>query len=483
MKNRHRSFVFSIIPILLFSVPITANNSALTGGQATALTTELVATGFNKPVYLTSIAKDTSRLFIVEQQSGLVKIIKNGIILSRPFLDISDRVNGSGFERGLFSIAFHPEFESNRFFYVNYTNSAGDLAISRFEVSATEPDSADASSEFNLLTIPEPEANHNGGIVMFGPNDGYLYIAVGDGGGAGDVHGTIGNGQDVNTLLGKVLRIDVDGGIPYSIPPANPFICPDSLDEIWASGLRNPWRMSFDRLTGDLYIADVGQGSWEEINFQSGESIGGENYGWRLKEGFHCYNPPTDCDPGGLTDPITEYSHTDGCSITGGYVYRGCAIPDLKGTYFYADWCNGRIWSFRYENQQVVDSMERTTELAPGGGNSIDQISSFGEDARGEMYILDHSDGEVYRIIPVEPVESECGSDCCQIPGDSNHDGVTNVGDIVHLSAHIFQGGPPPVCRAESDTNADCSINIGDMVFLINRVFNNGPAPNCGGCS
>ncbi len=448
---------------------------------ATALTTVRIASGLNRPVYLTYPPGDSTRLFVVEQQTGRIRIIRNNSVLARPFLDIGSLISVSS-ERGLLSMAFHPDFPDSAYFYVNYTNASGALTLARFTVSP-DPDSADAGSELILLTVPEPEANHNGGTIAFGPNDGYLYLGLGDGGGGGDLHGTIGNGQDSTTLLGSILRIDVNSGAPYAIPPDNPFVGRSGADEIWAYGLRNPWRMSFDRANGDLYIADVGQNAWEEIDFQPASSAGGENYGWRLMEGLHCYNPPTDCDPGGLVYPITDYSHANGCAITGGYVYRGCRIPDLRGTYFYGDYCSGRIWSFRYDGATMTDSTERTAELAPGNGMSIDNISSFGEDIEGELYILDLADGEIYKIVPAEPVTSDCGQlGCCDIPGDANDDAFVDIGDPVFLINYIFKSGPPSACNAEADVNTDCAVDIGDAVDLINFIFRNGPAPLCSDC-
>jgi glucose/arabinose dehydrogenase len=468
-----------LIYMLGFLIPVLTNIPA----WGTALTTELVASGFSKPVYLTSPPDDSLRLFILEQHSGEVIIVRNDIVLSRPFLDIGNRISTS-FERGLLSMAFHPDYQANGYFYVNYTNSSGDLVISRFQVSASDPDSADNSSEFILLTIDEPEANHNGGTLLFGPSDGYLYIGVGDGGGSGDNHGTIGHGQDSTTLLGTILRLDINSGSPYAIPPDNPFVGRSGRDEIWIYGLRNPWRMSFDRDTGDLYIADVGQGVWEEIDFQPTTSNGGENYGWRLMEGAHCFNPSSNCDPGGLVNPIAEYSHSDGCSITGGYIYRGCRIPDLRGTYFYSDWCNGRIWSFRYDGIALIDSTERTAELAPGGGRSIDNISSFGEDTQGELYIIDHADGEIYKIVPAEPVPSDCDQiGCCTTPGDANNDEFVNVGDAVLVINYVFRGGPAPICHASADANIDCTVNVGDAVYLISYIFKDGASPQCVNCA
>lgn len=453
--------------------------TAAFGQGATPLTTVRVGLGFTQPVFLTSPPNDTSRLFIVEQ-GGAIKIIKNGTTLTRPFINISDRIS-TGFERGLLGMAFHPNYAANRYFYVNYTDVNGDVRLSRFQASTGDPDSAVLTSESILLTVQEPEPNHNGGTVAFSPVDGYLYLSLGDGGSGGDPHGTIGNGQDLTTLLGKILRLDVDGGTPYAIPSDNPFVGIPGRDEIWSYGWRNPWRLSFDRLNGDMYIGDVGQGLYEEIDFESITSGGGQNYGWRLMEGFHCYNPSTNCDPGGLTYPVTEYTHSLGCSVTGGYVYRGCRIPDLRGTYFYADYCSGRIWSFRYNGSTMTDSTERTAEL--GGGTSIGSPSSFGEDSRGELYITDHDDGEVYKIVPAGPVQSDCGDPgCCLVPGDANGDGSANVGDGVFLINRVFKNGAAPGCSAEADVNNDCSVNVGDAVFMINRVFKNGAAPTCSLC-
>jgi len=376
--------------------------------SATEITTTRVASGLSSPVFVTSPSGDMQRVFIVEQP-GRIMILKNGEVLPAPFMDISERVSFGG-ERGLLGLAFHPDYDNNDYFYVNYTNNSGNTVVSRFGATG-DPDIADPNSEFILLTITQPFSNHNGGMIAFGPSDGYLYIGMGDGGSGGDP----GNrAQNDGLLLGKMLRIDVDGGVPYGIPPDNPFIGPGNpLDEIWAKGLRNPWRFSFDRSTHDLYIADVGQNIWEEVDFQPSTSPGGENYGWRLMEGNHCYNPSENCDPGGLTYPIYEYSHGGSpfrCSVTGGYVYRGSAIPDLQGRYFFADYCSAQIWSFLYDGNNVTELIDRTAELAPGEGLSIDDISSFGEDAFGELYIVDIG-GEVFKIVPVNgaPTLSEWG--------------------------------------------------------------------------
>lgn len=366
--------------------------------SATEITSIRVASGLSSPVFVTSPAGDLQRLFIVEQP-GIIKILKDGVILPDPFLDIAARVSFGG-ERGLLGLAFHPDYDNNDYFYVNYTNNSGNTVISRFEVTG-DPDIADPASEFILLIISQPFSNHNGGMIAFGSSDGYLYIGMGDGGSGGDP----GNrSQNDGLMLGKILRIDVDGGDPYGIPPDNPFVGPGNpLDEIWAKGLRNPWRFAFDRLAGDLYIGDVGQNAWEEIDYQPASSLGGENYGWRFMEGNHCYNPSNDCDPGGLTYPIHEYSHGGSpfrCSVTGGYVYRGSAIPDLQGRYFFADYCSDQIWSLLYDGDNVTELIDRTAELDPGEGLTINDISSFGEDAAGELYIVDLG-GEVFKVVPV----------------------------------------------------------------------------------
>ncbi|MFQ5494843.1 MAG: IPTL-CTERM sorting domain-containing protein, partial [Phycisphaerae bacterium] len=295
-------------------------------------------------------------------------------------------------------LAFHPDYANNGWFFVNYTDLAGDTVVARFQVTA-DPDIAGAASEQIILQIPQPFPNHNGGWLGFGPGDGFLYIATGDGGGSG---GPLNNGQNTARLLGKMLRIDVDTASPFAIPPDNPFVgVAGALDEIWAFGLRNPWRCAFDSETGELFIADVGQDVVEEIDVQPAASPGGENYGWRCREGGNCFDPAC-CNNAGFTDPVHTYTHGGlpfRCSITGGEVYRGCAIEGLAGTYFFADLCSNQIWSFRF-NGSVVGFQERTAELAPGGGLNISGVSSFGRDALGELYIVDLFDGEVFKIIP-----------------------------------------------------------------------------------
>jgi len=384
------------------------NRSALCAGvpsvSGTALASVRVAHGLTRPVHVTAPPLDPSRLFIVEQ-GGLVKILKNGVVLPAPFLDIRSRVSCCG-ERGLLSLAFHPDYEANGYFFVNYTNTAGDTEVRRFSVSAN-PDQADASSSVLVIAIPQDFANHNGGQIAFGP-DGYLYVGMGDGGSGGDPNE---RSQDPMQLLGKMLRLDVSV-MPYAIPATNPFVGdPGVRDEIWALGLRNPWRFAFDRDTGDLYIADVGQNQFEEVDVQPAASSGGENYGWDVFEGNACYEPTppaTSCPspPLGFTFPVLVYDHSVGCSITGGHVYRGCRLPDLRGTYFYSDFCSPFVKTFRGVSGGVAQNLgDVTADIAPGGGLSIGGLSSFGEDARGELYLVDYGggangQGEVYKIVP-----------------------------------------------------------------------------------
>lgn len=360
------------------------------------LTTELVAQGFKDPLFLISPRGDTERLFILEQNSGQIKIIKNGEVLETPFLDIG-RLASQGGERGLLGLAFHPNYSENGYFFINYTDNRGDTVISRYKVS-DDPDVADPESASVIMKADQPYSNHNGGMIAFGP-DGYLYIGHGDGGSANDPKNI---SQDTKRELGKILRIDVDGGEPYSIPEDNPFVNdPEVLDSIWALGLRNPWRFSFDSKTGDMYIADVGQNKIEEISFQPAASKGGENYGWRCMEGTRCTGlDGCVCNSPELMGPIHEYTHSGGnCSVTGGYVYRGSAIPKLDGTYFFADFCSGNIWSFKWDGEKITEFKERKEELKPDQkGKSIRYITSFGQDADGELYILD-KDGDIFKIV------------------------------------------------------------------------------------
>jgi len=346
---------------------------------ATSISLTRVADGFTRPVAIGNAGDGSGRLFVVEQ-GGTVRIVRNGTVAPQPFLDISALVTAGG-EQGLLGIAFPPGFAARQSFYINYINRTGigNSVIARYSIGSS-PDLADPASRQELLTIVQPFANHNGGQLAFGPDD-LLYIGSGDGGSSGDPQG---NGQNTVSLLGKILRLDVlSGTAPYAIPAGNPF-----GNEIWAYGLRNPWRFSFDRQNGDLYLADVGQNTREEINYQPGNSGTGVNYGWNIMEGSLCFLTPS-CSSAGLAMPVAEYDHVDGnCSVTGGYVYRG-SEPSLRGTYLYGDFCSGRIWGLRrsgttWENRLLLDSTL--------------QISTFGEDESGELYLADHAGGVIFRI-------------------------------------------------------------------------------------
>lgn len=355
-------------------------------------------TSANSPVDLINAGDGSGRLFIVER-GGRIRIWDGRV--QRTFLDIGSRVNtndSGGDERGLLGLAFPPDYSTKGHFYVNYISSAtsprGATVISRFSVNRANPNDALETSEEVLLIISQPEPNHNGGQIHFGP-DGYLYIGMGDGGGAGDVHGSIGNGQATNTFLGKMLRIDVEGtpdpGSNYAIPSDNPFLLdPEVPDEIWSFGLRNPWRWSFDRKTGDMYIADVGQYEWEEVNFIPASSTGGENFQWRRIEGFNTFNIGTQITKGTSTDPVFEYDHNAGSSITGGYVYRGQEHPRMEGIYFFGDYNSGRVWGLQQDpSGNWIDRQLLETSL---------RISSFGEDEAGNLYVASLFTGAIHRL-------------------------------------------------------------------------------------
>jgi glucose/arabinose dehydrogenase len=337
---------------------------------------EPVISGLVRPLDIQNAGDGSGRLFIVEQ-AGVIRILQNDALLETPFLDINERVDDSGNEQGLLGLAFHPEFAQNGFFYVNYTEAGGDTVIARFTASGNV---ADANSEFRLFGVKQPFPNHNGGGLAFGP-DGRLYIALGDGGSGGDPQG---NGQNRNTLLGKILRIDVDSGEPYAIPADNPF-----GSEVFHYGLRNPFRFSFDALTSDLWIGDVGQGAWEEINFLPAGTPGGINFGWNRFEGMHDYSAgeiPADYRP-----PLFEYGHDQGCSVTGGYVYRG-SMPEWQGVYFYGDYCSGKVWG-ALRIVTATDETSTSTVLFETGA----QITSFGVDEAGEIYLADRN-GNILRL-------------------------------------------------------------------------------------
>jgi glucose/arabinose dehydrogenase len=373
-----------VLGCFLFSIPY-AN------GQVTEINISLatVASGFTSPVGMATPGDGSGRIFVFEQ-GGKVKIVKNGAINKVPFLDLSSRLDGLNIaysEKGLLGMAFHPEFKKNGRFFVYY--SAPDnlpkfdhkSIVAEYKVSLTDADKA-STEETIIMEIFQPESNHNGGNLVFGP-DGYLYIGTGDGGGANDEHGTIGNGQDLNSLLGKILRIDVDQAKPYAIPEDNPFKGKQNhRPEIFAYGLRNPWRFSFDDVTGKLFCGDVGQNKYEEINIIEK----GGNYGWRIMEGYHCFNPSFNCDKTGLKLPITEYDHETGISVCGGYMYRGMSFPSLHGYYFFGDW-SGKLFSLKRTPENTWDRIE--VNVNKTGKNEIDgKINSMGVDDKGDVYVI-----------------------------------------------------------------------------------------------
>ena len=365
-----------------------------------------------------------SRLFLIDQDGRILVYTGGTNPLPTPFLDIRDRVLFGG-EQGLLGLAFHPNYATNGFFYVNYTDNDGDIVVARFVASPPGGNVADPNSETMVLGVSHPgESNHNGGQIRFGP-DGYLYIATGDGGGGGDPND---NGQNLNSLLGKILRIDVNSGAPYGIPATNPFLkTAGARQEIWSYGLRNPWRFTFDRTTGDMFIADVGQGLWEEIDFEPA-AAGGRNYGWRRMEGTHCYPPGSSCNPASLVLPIAEYPHSLGCSVTGGFRHRGATPSEHVGTYFFGDYCTGRIWGATPNG----DGSWTAVQLLDTALN----ISTFGEDSAGNVYVGHHA-GELYRI-----------ASASALPRLSISKAGTGTGLVTSSSAAIYCG---TICGLEAN--------------------------------
>jgi len=455
------------------------------------MTTELIAGGLQRPVGMAAPDGDFSRIFVIEKR-GRIRVIQDGVLLGTPFLDIDSLVGGgtsTNDERGLLGIAFHPDYLNNGFFYLDYTNNSSNTTIARYQVSGDPATSnvANPASGSVLLTISQPFANHNGGWIAFGPNDGYLYIAMGDGGSGGDPSD---RAQNLNQRLGKLLRIDVDGGPPFGIPPDNPFVGVAGDDLIWAYGLRNPWRNSFDPITGDLIIADVGQNVWEEVDFQPGTSIGGDNYGWRCMEGNHCFTASSGCTcfEAGLVFPIHEYSHGGSpfrCSITGGEIYRGCAMPEMQGTYFFADFCSNQIWSFETDGVTISNFQDRTAELDPPSG-FISSIASFGRDGFGEVYIIEQgstaSNGELWKIVPVDPTPvNDCNNngieDGCEVADgsktDSNGNGVPDAcecpGALAPPLAEAFVADP---CVNDTDCPNEATCLAGRCYAPKNRYIN-----------
>jgi glucose/arabinose dehydrogenase len=349
---------------------------------------EPVVSGLLSPLGVVNAADGSGRIFVVER-AGVVRLVRDGTLAQAPFLDITDRVLSGG-ERGLLGLAFHPDFPDDPRLFVDYTDAEGRTQIASFTVDPADPDRADPGSEVRILTQRQPYANHNGGAIAFGP-DGYLYIAFGDGGSGGDPHG---NGQSLETVLGKILRIDIDrteGDLFFAIPADNPFVGRERANgAIWLLGLRNPWRMSFDRATGDLWIGDVGQNAWEEVDVARAE-IGGTNFGWNRMEGAHCFRPISGCEDPALALPVTEYSHdVGGCTVIGGGVYRGTDQPLLAGGYLFGDYCSGLVWA-------IDPASEGPVEPALVGDTGA-TISSFGEDEAGEMYVTDLRSGELLKL-------------------------------------------------------------------------------------
>ena len=369
-----------IVPLLALFVSIATPVAAQEKWPAVAL--EKFVSGLKDPTTITHAGDGSGRLFILEQR-GTVRVVKGGKLLPEPFLDIRKQVKSSGSEQGLLGLAFPPGFAGKKRIYVNYTRTkgTGDTYVSRF-MTSKDGNRADPDSEEVLLTIRQPYSNHNGGQLAFGP-DGYLYIGTGDGGSGGDPQN---NGQSLKTFLGKILRIDPESRTKgYAIPKGNPF-----GNEIWAYGMRNPWRFSFDGRTGDLYIADVGQNEWEEIDFQPAKSRGGENYGWNVMEGSHCFRTKQ-CDTKGLVLPVAEYPTTrPDCSITGGYVYRGKEFPKLAGIYLYGDFCSGRIRGLRKNGDRWETTILLEQKIS---------ISTFGEDEAGNIYVADYDTGDIYKVV------------------------------------------------------------------------------------
>ena len=459
MKHVHSLFVAAAI-------------AACPAVASAQITTEVIATGLSRPVFVTHAPGDFNRIFVIEQRlgsTGQIRIIELGTdtLLPTPFL--TQAVNTSN-EEGLLGLAFHPDYATNGKFYINYTTSAGGrrTIVDEFTVSS-DPNVADLSSRRQILTIAQPFSNHNGGWIEFGP-DGFLYISTGDGGSGGDP----GNRSQTitNQLLGKMLRVDVDGDdFPadtarnYAIPASNPFVGVTGDDEIWAYGLRNAWRNAFDPATGDLYTADVGQNAREEINFQAASSTGGENYGWRCYEGNNTFNL-TGCPAASTLEfPIVDYTHANGnCSVTGGIVYRGCALPELDGTYFYADYCSGILRGIRYDGSAVISDIDYAPQIGGGFG-----IASFGADAFGEMYICRTT--TVERVVrdgaPLEDCDGDGVEDACQIaagnappcvcPADTNGDGLLNPADF-NAWIQAFNSG-----SAACDQNGDGICNPSDF--------------------
>jgi glucose/arabinose dehydrogenase len=404
VSTRSAELRSSLLPFVLAVVALPSERA-----EGQTLHSSLVASGLAEPTNVVAPPGDEHRLFVTEQHTGRIRIARGGAVLAAPYLDAGPVAQGG--EQGLLGLAFHPGWQTNGKLYVYVTTGGNVNVVREYRVANPAVDVAGVIGTTQVLAVTNAVAVHNGGCLAFGP-DGYLYVAKGDGG-PGD------NGQDAEVLLGKILRIDVDGDdFPadatrnYAIPPSNPFAgATPGADEVWHLGLRNPWRFAFDRATGDMLIADVGQGAWEEIDFAPG-GTGGLNFGWSCLEGTHCTSQTgCSCSSPAFRAPIREYGHALGCSVTGGCVYRGSALPALQGTYFYADFCTSSIWSFRYTQAGGLTAFtDRTAELDPAGTDAIANVTSFGEDARGELLIVAQS-GEIWRVEGPEPGAAACAGD------------------------------------------------------------------------
>lgn len=429
---------------------------------AITLKAERVASGLSRPVFATSPAGDADRFFVIEQHTGTIKILNlnNNTVNAAPFFDINGLTTGN--EQGLLGMAFHPDYSVNGRFYLNFTDSSSVTNIVEYTVANPASNVASITNTRTIIRYSQPFSNHNGGWIGFGPNDGYLYIASGDGGSGNDPGNRAQTITDMK--LGKILRLDIDGpdafpadaNANYAIPASNPFVGVTGDDEIWAYGLRNPWRDSFDRLTGDLWIGDVGQGNREEINFQPGTSTGGENYGWRVREGFASTGLTGGTGP--FVDPVHDYDNDSvGIAVTGGYVYRGSDFPALQGTYIFADYIGGSnigfagraVWSFKLVDGAVTEFTDRRSEMISNFG-TINEIVSFAEDDRGELYIVD-LDGEIFRII------------LDRIIGDLNGDQLVTLADYIILVGNF---GDTSALPADGDLNGDGRVNLSDL-----RIF------------
>ena len=381
LRAPHRAVVLATCGLLGFAVRVHAATPEF--ARAEGVRTVVAGDGFQQPVFL-SAAPGDARLFVVEQP-GRIRWIENGRPSKDAFLDLTDRVRAGG-ERGLLGLAFHPRYASNGFLYVNYTDQEGDTQVERFTVN-TNRHTANRATAKRILTVEQPFANHNGGMIAFGL-DGMLYVGMGDGGSGGD---PMGHGQNPRSLLGKLLRLDVDRGDPYAIPDGNPFQgrTRDGRPEIWAAGLRNPWRFSFDRVARRLILGDVGQNKWEEMDVVDAAAPG-LNYGWSVREGAHNFGLPRP-RPANLVEPALEYDHEHGCSVTGGYAYRGKALPALAGTIFFSDYCTGWLRSFRWDGARASETREWSV-------GKLGSVTSFGEDHDGELYVLTH-EGKIWKLV------------------------------------------------------------------------------------